>query len=76
MKPYAARDRLLAAANRCLMADRLDHSGANDAAEQEYADDMLFKAAEHYVEATRRYAIRGHVVNPSMLAEEIRNEGE
>jgi hypothetical protein len=48
---YTARETLIGAANRALMADRLDHSGANDAAEQEYADDMLAAAAQAFVAA-------------------------
>ena len=49
---YRAREKLLLAANRALLADRLDHSGPHDAAEQEYADDMLIIAARQYAEVT------------------------
>jgi hypothetical protein len=48
---YEARERLILAANRVLVADRLDHSGAHDDAEQEYADDTLAEAAQAYTAA-------------------------
>jgi hypothetical protein len=46
-----AREELRAAALRVLSAEHLDHSGAHDAAEQEYADDQLAVAALHLTAA-------------------------
>lgn len=46
---YCRREALLRAAMRVLLAERLNHSGPHDAAEQEYADDQLDEAAREFV---------------------------